>query len=50
MQLKLTKFLEESARFFNCQFIIATHSPFLLGMNGAIIYDLDSVPVTNKNF
>lgn len=27
MQLKLTKFLEESARFFNCQFIIATHSP-----------------------
>ena len=50
MQLKLTKFLEESARFFNCQFIIATHSPFLLGMTGAIIYDLDSVPVTNKNF
>ncbi len=30
MQLKLTKFLEESARFFNCQFIIATHSPFLV--------------------
>ena len=50
MQLKLTKFLEESARFFNCQFIIATHSPFLLGMTGAIIYDLDSVPVTSKNF
>lgn len=50
MQLKLTKFLEESARFFNCQFIIATHSPFLLGMTGATIYDLDSVPVTSKNF
>ena len=30
MQLKLTKFLEESARFFDCQFIIATHSPFLV--------------------
>ena len=30
MQLKLTKFLEESARFFYCQFIIATHSPFLV--------------------
>lgn len=50
MQLKLTKFLEESARFFNCQFIIATHSPFLLGMTGATIYDLDSVPTTQKNF
>ncbi len=50
MQLKLTKFLEESARFFNCQFIIATHSPFLLGMTNALIYDLDSIPVTTKNF
>ena len=50
MQLKLTKFLEESARFFNCQFIIATHSPFLLGMTGATIYDLDSVSATQKNF
>lgn len=50
MQLKLTKFLEESARFFNCQFIIATHSPFILGMNGATIYDLDSVPVSTKKW
>lgn len=50
MQLKLTKFLEESARFFNCQFIIATHSPFILGMDGASIYDLDSVPVSTKNW
>lgn len=50
MQLKLTKFLEESARFFNCQFIIATHSPFILGMNGATIYDLDGVPVSTKKW
>lgn len=50
MQLKLTKFLEESARFFNCQFIIATHSPFILGMDSASIYDLDSVPVSTKNW
>lgn len=50
MQLKLAKFLEESARFFNCQFIIATHSPFILGMNGATIYDLDSVPVSTKKW
>lgn len=50
MQLKLTKFLEESARFFNCQFIIATHSPFILGMDGATICDLDSVPASTKNW
>lgn len=50
MQLELTKFLEESARFFNCQFIIATHSPFILGMNGATIYDLDSAPVSTKKW
>lgn len=49
MQLKLAKFLEESARFFNCQFIIATHSPFIFGIDSATIYDLDSVPVSTKN-
>ncbi len=40
-QLELLKYLEDSARFFGCQFIIATHSPFLLSMRGAKIYDLD---------
>ncbi len=40
-QLELQKFLQDSARFFGCQFIIATHSPFLLSMKGAKIYDLD---------
>ena len=44
-QLKLKQFIEESARFFNCQFIIATHSPFLLALETAKIYDLDSYPV-----
>ena len=29
-QLKLKKFIEDSVRFYNCQFIISTHSPFLL--------------------
>ena len=28
----------------NTQFIIASHSPFLLSMEGARIYDLDSHP------
>lgn len=49
-QLKLKKFIEESARFFNCQFIISTHSPFLLDLENAIIYDLDSVPVKTKKW
>lgn len=44
-QQELVTFLEESARFFGCQLIIATHSPFLLSMRGARIYDLDADPV-----
>ena len=43
-QLELVKFLEDSARFFGCQFIIATHSPFLLSLKGAKVYDLDAGP------
>lgn len=45
-QLELMKFIEESARFFGCQFIISTHSPFLLAMPGARIYNLDVNPVS----
>lgn len=40
-QLKLKKFIEDSARFYNCQFIISTHSPFILSLNSAKIYNLD---------
>ena len=44
-QIELVRFMEDSVRFFGCQFIIATHSPFVLAMRGARIYDLDSNPV-----
>lgn len=44
-QLELVKYLEDSARFFECQFIISTHSPFLLAMQYANIYNLDKEPV-----
>ncbi len=44
-QMELMNFLEESARFFGCQFIISTHSPFLLAMRWAKIYNLDENPV-----
>lgn len=49
-QLKLHEFLVSSARFFGCQFIIATHAPILLSMPGAKIYDLDAVPVREKKW
>lgn len=44
-QIQLAEFLEQSARFYGCQLVIATHSPFLLAIRGARIYDLDEVPV-----
>ena len=44
-QMELCQFISDSARFMGCQFVISTHSPFLLSMRGAKIYDLDSDPV-----
>ena len=49
-QQELTQFLEDSARFFGCQFVIATHSPFLLSMRGARIYDMDGDPVCRRRW
>ena len=49
-QRELVRFLEDSARFFGCQFVISTHSPFVLSMRGAKIYDLDSDPVDVKRW
>ncbi|MDY4062893.1 MAG: AAA family ATPase [Candidatus Limiplasma sp.] len=49
-QQELCQFIEDSARFFHCQFLIATHSPFLLAMRGAKVYDLDANPVTIRRW
>lgn len=49
-QQELVKFIEDSARFFGCQFVIATHSPFVLAIRGAKIYDLDEEPVDVKRW
>lgn len=49
-QIKLKKFIEDSTRFYNCQFIISTHSPFLLNLLEAKIYDLDDDEVKTKNW
>ena len=50
MQLELTQTLELLARCCGCQFIIATHSPFLLALNGARVYDLDGYPAGERNW
>ena len=49
-QMELMNFIEDSARFLGCQFIISTHSPFLLAMGGAKIYDLDEMSVDVKRW
>lgn len=49
-QLELKYFIEDSVRNHGCQFIISTHSPFLLSLKGAKIYDIDSNPVETKRW
>ncbi len=41
-QQELVGFLEDSVRFFGCQLVIATHSPFFLALKDAKIYDMDA--------
>ena len=49
-QLELKYFIEDCVRNHGCQFIISTHSPFLLSLKGAKIYDIDSYPVETKKW
>lgn len=42
MQLALMDFISMMANEFDCQFIIASHSPFFIGMNYASVYNLDA--------
>lgn len=48
LQQELCKYIVDSARHFGCQFVMSTHSPVLLSMKDAVIYDLDSDPVAVK--
>ena len=43
-QMELAQYITMLAYRLNSQFIIASHSPFMLSMEGARIYDLDSHP------
>ena len=45
LQMKLAELIQYMVRYNNCQVIISTHSPFLLSMENAKIYDLDTNPV-----
>ena len=49
-QIELAEYIFNSARFFGCQFIIATHSPIFLSMKKARIYNLDTIPVKVENW
>lgn len=49
-QIQLKYFLEDCVRHHNCQFVISTHSPFLLSLRGAVIYDLDTCPVETRKW
>lgn len=50
MQLEVKALIERKARYCGCQFIIATHSPFLLALDRAKLYDLDTSPVRLKHW
>lgn len=44
-QMKLASIIQYLAHYGNCQFIISTHSPFILSMENTKIYNLDHNPV-----
>lgn len=50
MQTELTHLLHGMVSHYGCQFIISSHSPFILSMQGAKIYDLDAEPVTTRKW
>ncbi|MBR6555400.1 MAG: AAA family ATPase [Clostridia bacterium] len=49
-QQELCEYIRDSARYYGCQFVIATHSPILLAIPDARIYDLDACPVVTKRW
>lgn len=49
-QKELALFIQGAVKEFRCQFIIATHSPFLLSIPQAKIYDLDATPIQESTW
>ncbi len=50
LQLKLAEYIAATVRATRSQFVIATHSPILLSMKNAKIYNLDSYPAAVCNW
>ena len=44
-QMELASIIQSLAKYGNCQFLISTHSPFILSMEHTKIYNLDHNPV-----
>lgn len=49
-QVMLKYFIEDCVRCHDCQFVISTHSPFILSLRGAKIYNIDSAPITRSTW
>ena len=49
-QLQLKYFIEESVKSYGCQFVISTHSPFLLSLRHAHIYNIDETPPKERRW
>lgn len=45
-QILFKSFIEDCVKYNRCQFVLSTHSPFLLSLRHAKIYDLESDPVS----
>ena len=50
LQQELADYISLLAYRLNCQFIIASHSPFMLSMPDVRIYDLDNHPARQRNW
>ena len=49
-QLQLKYFIEDCVRNYGCQFIVSTHSPFLLSLQHAAVYDIDMTPPDKRKW
>ena len=49
-QIELIGLIQDYTKYFGCQFIISTHSPFLLSIKNAKIYNLDEDPVSVRKW
>ena len=49
-QLQLKYFIEDAVRNHGCQFVISTHSPFLLSLLHASVYDIDMTPPAERRW